>query len=88
MDGWYCEACVVAGNHPGKEAQLVGMNDLRAAAARSYAARKSDQADARDDLAEHRRRNERRKNWSWQRKTDIPFIEALFQRIHRLTRDL
>lgn len=38
MGQLYCEACVIAGNHPGPEAALVGRDRLLAGAARAQAA--------------------------------------------------
>lgn len=45
MDAFWCEACVIVGNHPGKEAQLVGTKDYIAGAARSFAVAKADQGE-------------------------------------------
>lgn len=37
MDDWWCEQCVIDGNHPGPEAQLVGMREQTVAAALAFA---------------------------------------------------
>ncbi len=47
MDQFWCEDCVVAGNHPGREAALVGSNERARAAAMAFASAKGKQSIAR-----------------------------------------
>ncbi len=61
MSAWWCEACVVAGNHPGPEAQLVGRDEKLAAAAAAFSKATVDQHQARQANAERKERRARRK---------------------------
>lgn len=55
MDAWWCEECVVAGNHPGVEAQLVGQREREFAAINAFAQAKAAQAQTREAIAERKR---------------------------------
>lgn len=61
MDDWWCEQCVIDGNHPGPEAQLVGIKERQAMAAASFATARANQA--------ARREQQKRLNTLAQRKT-------------------
>ena len=52
MSQWWCEACVVAGNHPGPEAQLIGIKERQNAAAIAFAKAKVKQTEAKHRQAE------------------------------------
>lgn len=62
MDAYWCEACVVAGNHPGPEAQLVGVKEMHAQAAMAMAKGRVRQAEMREMVANNRARRERMQN--------------------------
>ena len=68
FDEWWCEQCVVEGNHPGPEAQLVGQKQRIAAAAAAYATARADQAVRRTALADRKARHERRNRSYFQRR--------------------
>ena len=52
MDAYWCEACVVAGNHPGTESQLVGIYEMKGGAAMALAKGRMRQASQREQIAD------------------------------------
>ena len=60
MDAYWCEDCVVAGNHPGREAQLVGMKERRKEAFRAFAQAKVRQEETKQRAASRRELSRKR----------------------------
>lgn len=88
MDQYWCEACVIAGNHPGPEAQLVGMKEKRMDAFRSYASAKADQAARKERAARRREATKKRHRYHRHSVDDGWFLEDLVETTARKIRDL
>ena len=77
MDAYWCEACVVAGNHPGPEALSVGINDRVADAARAYASGRLDQDQARQKNTRRKAANERMRRRYRSHALELGLLESL-----------